>query len=45
MLNSLKLEDTISLAKPWISWRQINTDEEHDARLGILWCFTGYLIT
>ena len=34
VLSSLKLEDLVFLAKPWVSWSQINTQEGCAARLG-----------
>ena len=36
----LKLEDLISLAKPWVSWRE----EGSAAEFRILWCFMAYLV-
>ena len=38
-LNSLKLEDSISLANPCFSQSQINTQEQCATGLGIVWCF------
>lgn len=34
VLTSLKLEALVSLAKPWVSWSQINTQEGCAARSG-----------
>ena len=40
-LNSLKLQDSISLANPCLSQSQINTQEQCATGLGIVWCFTN----